>query len=185
MAMGRSWPSNSHREKLLSFLSEDRHQGPQFRPLQEVWMQNPNAKLMKNHWHFQGHTIKWKSVYLRANYLNDWPNSWLGDCNQDTATAHTNSSGTVWLLPTAHSLTGLCDTKEEIQNIACVFPRWKEAQNLKGSFFANSFFSKLGSEWKYQADRYNCHRFGMQDGAFGSVMFFSAVNTSFPWRTNK
>lgn len=62
--------------------------------------------------------------------------------------------------------------KEELQNTAYVFPRWKEAENLKGNFLADSFFSKLGSELKYQADRYNCHHFGMQDGAFGSEMFF-------------
>lgn len=91
--MGRSWP-NSHREKLLSFLAEDRHYGPQFTTLQEVWMQNPSGPHLffgfyswKNHWHFQGHIIKWKSVYLRAICWNDWLNSWLGlFCKQDTAT---------------------------------------------------------------------------------------------------
>ncbi|KAI1232936.1 Protein SFI1, partial [Lamprotornis superbus] len=63
-------------EKLLSFLAEDRHQGPQFRPLQE-----------------ERGTTKY-----------------------------------------------------------CVCLGWKEAENLKGNFLANSFFSKLGSELKYQAD---------------------------------
>lgn len=62
--------------------------------------------------------------------------------------------------------------KEELQNTAYVFPRQKEAENLKGNFLANSFFSKLGSELKYQADRYNCHHFGIHDGAFGSEMCF-------------
>lgn len=34
------------------------------------------------------------------------------------------------------------------------------------------FFSKLGSELKYHAGRYNYHHFGMHDGAFGSEIFF-------------
>lgn len=183
MAMRRSWPSNSQREKPLSFLAEDRHQGPQFRALQEVWMQNPSGAHLvfgfyswKNHWHFQSPIIKWKSAYLRTNYSNDWLNSWLGDCSLATRTqrcAHTNSSGTVWLLPTACFLAvSFCDMKEELQNTAYVFPRWKEAENLKRKFHANSFFPKVGSELEYQADRYNCHHFGMQDGAFWLRDFF-------------
>lgn len=39
----------------------------------------------KNHWHFQGPIIKWKSVYLRANYSNDWLLTRRLFCNQDTA----------------------------------------------------------------------------------------------------
>lgn len=176
--MVRSWPK-SHREKLLSFLAEDRHWGPQFRPLQEVWMQNPSGPHLffgfyswKNHWHFQGHIIKWQSVYLRAIYWNDWLNSWLGlFCKQATATC-THKVKRHSLAAPAHSLKGSCDMKEELQNTAYVFPRQKEAENLKGNFLANSFFLKLGSELKYQADRYNCHPFGIHNGAFGSEMCF-------------
>lgn len=81
------------------------------------------------------------------------------------------ASGTLWLLCTARSLAGLYHTRDELLNSVYVFPRWKEAEKLKGNFLANMSFSKLGSELKYHADRYNCHHFGMQDGAFGSESF--------------
>lgn len=108
----------------------------------------------------EGKLLKWLTELLARRLF----------CSQDTATcAHKLK----WhSLAAPNSLKGFCDMKKKLQNTAYVFPRWKEAENFKGNFLANSFFSKLGSELKYQADRYNCHHFGMQDGAFGSQMFF-------------
>lgn len=43
---------------------------------------------------------------------------------------------------------------------------------FKRKFSCQLVLSKLGSNLKYQPDRYNCHHFRMQDGAFGSEIIF-------------
>lgn len=190
MAMGRSWPSNSHREKLLSFLAEDRASvqtlagGLDAKPFRSsfiLWlllMKKPLAfsrsQYLMEICLLEGKLFKWLTEFLARRLF----------CSQDTATcahklkwhslAAPNSSLSQGILWHERGTTKYCLSKIE------------RSWEFKRKYSCQLILFKTWIRIKISSRQVKLPQLQDARWCFWLRDVFSAVNTtSFPWRTNK